>query len=126
MPLLRQDPAGTQFVRRCEAARVVLADRELDASFLLASDRVVEHWPATAVESLDAAAVDMVLALDPEVVLLGTGARQRFPAAAILARFLSRGVGIEVMDNAAAARTFNVLVAEGRRVVAAFMLPAAG
>ena len=57
------------------------------------------------------------------IVLLGTGLRQRFPTAAILARFLTRGVGVEVMDNAAAARTFNVLAAEGRRAVAAFMLP---
>mgnify|MGYP006779811445 CR=1 FL=1 len=59
------------------------------------------------------------------LVLLGTGSRQRFPGAAILALFLTRGVGVEVMDNAAAARTFNVLAAEGRRAVAAFMLPAA-
>ena len=120
MPLLRQDPDGTLFVRRCEAARVVLGDRELVRSFLLAIDRVVEDWPVPAIEALDAA-----LALQPEVVLLGTGSRQRFPGAAILALFLTRGVGVEVMDNAAAARTFNVLAAEGRRAVAAFMLPAA-
>jgi uncharacterized protein len=123
MSLLRQDPNGTLFVRRCEAARVVLGDRELTRSFLLAVDRVVEDWPVPAIEALDAASVDAVLALLPEVVLLGTGSRQRFPAAAILARFLARGVGVEVMDNAAAARTFNVLAAEGRRAVAAFMLP---
>lgn len=124
MPLLRQDPEGTLFVRRCEAARVVLGDRELGRSFLLAIDRVVEDWPVPAIEALDAAAIETVLALQPEVVLLGTGSRQRFPAAAILALFLTRGVGVEVMDNAAAARTFNVLAAEGRRAVAAFMLPA--
>ena len=124
MPLLRQDPDGTLFVRRCEAARVVLGDRELVRSFLLAIDRVVEDWPVPAIEALDAAAVEAVLALQPEVVLLGTGSRQRFPGAAILALFLTRGVGVEVMDNAAAARTFNVLAAEGRRAVAAFMLPA--
>jgi uncharacterized protein len=124
VPLLRQDPEGTLFVRRCEAARVVLGDRELSRSFLLAIDRVVEDWPVAAIEALDAAAVETVLALQPEVVLLGTGPRQRFPGAAILALFLTRGVGVEVMDNAAAARTFNVLAAEGRRAVAAFMLPA--
>lgn len=124
MPLLRQDPEGTLFVRRCEAARVVLGDRELGRSFLLAIDRVVEDWPVAAIEALDAAAVETILALQPEVVLLGTGSRQHFPGAAILALFLTRGVGVEVMDNAAAARTFNVLAAEGRRAVAAFILPA--
>jgi uncharacterized protein len=56
-------------------------------------------------------------------VLLGTGPRQRFPSAAVMAAMLTRGVGMEVMDNAAAARTFNVLATEGRTVVGAFLLP---
>jgi uncharacterized protein len=63
-----------------------------------------------------------ILALDPELVLLGTGLRQIFPAAAFRARFLSAGIGFEVMDTGAACRTFNVLVAEQRRVVALLML----
>ena len=126
MQLLRQDPEGTLFVRRCEAQCIVLADRELSRSFLLAADRVVEDWPVAGIEALDAAAVEAILVLEPELVLLGTGPRQRFPSPALQALFLTRGVGLEVMDNAAAARTFNVLVAEGRRPVAAFMLPAAG
>ena len=56
-------------------------------------------------------------------VLLGTGERQVFPPAAAMAAGLRRGVGIEVMTNAAAARTFNVLASEGRKVVAGFILP---
>jgi uncharacterized protein len=58
-----------------------------------------------------------LLGLDPEVVLLGTGATQVFPAASVMAFCMGRGIGIEVMANAAAARTFNVLASEGRRVV---------
>ena len=64
-----------------------------------------------------------MLALQPALVLLGTGTRLRFPSAAVMATLLTRGIGIEVMDSAAAARTFNVLATEGRRVVAAFLLP---
>ena len=63
-----------------------------------------------------------ILALDPELVLLGTGQRQIFPAAAFRARFLSAGIGFEVMDTGAACRTFNVLVAEQRRVAALLMV----
>jgi uncharacterized protein len=63
-----------------------------------------------------------ILALDPELVLLGTGARQIFPAASFRAQFLSAGIGVEVMDTGAACRTFNVLVAEQRRVVALLMV----
>jgi uncharacterized protein len=59
-----------------------------------------------------------VLALEPEVVLLGTGPKQSFPAPEFGAAFLRQGVGFEVMDTGAACRTFNVLVAEQRRVVA--------
>jgi RNA-binding protein len=58
-----------------------------------------------------------------DVLTGGTGARQAFPAAAFMAGFLRRNIGIEVMDNAAAARTYNLLADEGRRVVAAFILP---
>jgi len=59
-----------------------------------------------------------VLALEPELVLLGTGAQHSFPAAIFGAQFLARGIGVEVMATGAACRTFNVLVAERRRVVA--------
>ena len=58
-------------------------------------------------------------------MILGTGERQVFPAAAFMAGLLRKGIGIEVMDNAAAARTYNLLAGEGRRVIAGFILPPA-
>lgn len=114
-------PDGYLFVRRVESACVTLVDREVRTSFLLSADRV-EDWPVTVASMLDATQVDSVLSLQPEVVLLGTGGKQVFPPAEFIAGFLSRGVGIEVMDNSAAARTYNLLAGEGRRVVAAFIL----
>jgi len=62
--------------------------------------------------------VAAVMGLEPEVVLLGTGARQVFPAPAFGAQFMRAGIGFEVMDTGAACRTFNVLVGEQRRVAA--------
>ena len=125
MDLALDRPEGYLFVRRVEAHRIVLIDRELDKSFLLAPDRAVEGWPIHDASLLDAPHVDELMALRPELVILGTGGRQVFPAPAFLAGFLRRGVGIEVMDNAAAARTYNLLAGEGRRVVAGFILPLA-
>ncbi len=125
MDLALDRPDGYLFVRRVGAHSVTLADRELTSSFLLAPDRAIEHWPVDKATELDAGHVDALLALQPELVLLGTGERQVFPAAAFLAGFLRRGVGVEVMDNAAAARTYNLLASENRRVVAGFILPAA-
>lgn len=77
--------------------------------------------------TLDASHVDALLDLQPELVILGTGENQVFPAAAFMAGFLRKGIGIEVMNNAAAARTYNLLADEGQHVVAAFILgPAPG
>jgi uncharacterized protein len=111
------------FVRKADATTVTVIDRTLTKSFLLSANEAVENFPARLVEDLDAAAIDRVLALQPEVVLLGTGARVVFPAQVVLGAFLKRGIGLETMDNAAAARTFNVLIGEGRRAVAVFLLP---
>ncbi|AGG89375.1 Mth938-like domain-containing protein [Rhodanobacter denitrificans] len=125
MDLSLERPEGYIYVRRVGARGITLIDREIARSFLLAPDRAVEDWPVTAVEALDAGHVEAVLALRPELVVLGTGERQAFPAAAFMAGFLRKGIGIEVMDNAAAARTYNLLAGEGRRVIAGFILPPA-
>jgi len=111
------------FVRQADASSVTVIDRVYTRSLLLDTDRVIEDFPARRVEDLDAPAIETVLSLEPEVVLLGTGSRITFPPAAVLAQFLKRRVGLEAMDNAAAARTFNVLIGEGRRAVAVFLLP---
>ena len=124
MDLSLDRPEGYLFVRRVGAGSITLIDREIDRSFLLAPDQVIENWPVDAAGKLEAGHVDPVLALQPELVILGTGDRQVFPAAAFMAGFLRKNIGIEVMDNAAAARTYNLLAGEGRRVVAGFILPA--
>lgn len=123
MDLSLDRPEGYLFVRRVGARSITLIDRELARSFLLAPDRVIENWPVDAVITLDGGHVDALLALQPELVILGAGERQVFPAAAFMAGFLRKNIGIEVMDNAAAARTYNLLAGEGRRVVAGFILP---
>lgn len=111
------------FVRKADAGMVVVVDRVFTKSLLLSATQASEDFAPRRVDELDATAISSILALEPEVVLLGTGGRAIFPPAAILAEFLKRGVGLETMDNAAAARTFNVLVGEGRRAVAVFLLP---
>jgi uncharacterized protein len=88
----------------------------LDASTVLAEPNVRKLDELAGIETA------RILALQPELVLLGTGARQVFPAAAFGAQFLRQGIGFEVMDTGAACRTFNVLVGEQRRVVALLFL----
>jgi len=123
MDLTLDRPGGYLFVRRVGPRSITVVDRELTASFLLSPEKAVENWPVAAASELNDSHVDALLALKPEVVLLGTGERQVFPAAAFMAGLLRKGVGVEVMDNAAAARTYDLLASESRRVVAAFILP---
>ena len=73
-------------------------------------------------DDLVAVDVSRILALEPELVLLGTGERQIFPATSYGAQFLRTGIGFEVMDTGAACRTYNVLVGEQRRVVALLLI----
>jgi len=122
---LTQDLAeGYLFVRACTPESITIVDRPITHSFVLAPDEVVENWPVTTVAEFDEAAADTIARLNPEVVLLGTGEKQVFPPREAMRSLLRKGVGVEVMDNAAASRTYNLLVSEGRRAIAAFMLPA--
>lgn len=91
-------------------------------SLVIVPDAIVKPWAAT-FESLTPADFDRVGALAPEIVLLGTGARQRFPHPRLYQALTAAHIGVEVMDSGAAARTYNIIAAEGRRVAAALILP---
>jgi len=78
-------------------------------------------WSAPGFESLAVAHFARLAALAPELVLFGSGERLRFPPALLLRPLIDARIGIETMDTAAACRTYNVLLAEGRSVVAALL-----
>jgi uncharacterized protein len=123
--LTLDNPDVRYLLRGADGASALVNERRLERSFILSPAQLIEDWAPSQVASLQPDDLAPALALGPTVLLLGTGAALRFPAPAVLAACLTRGIGIEAMDNAAAARTFNVLAAEGRRVVAAFLLSAA-
>lgn len=123
MQLNLERPDYQYFLRGADGTGALVNERRLTASFIIAPEALVENWPVRDAAAIGAADLEPLLALEPELVLLGTGANQVFPPAAALAACLRRGVGIEVMSNAAAARTYTVLAGEGRRVVAGFLLP---
>lgn len=123
MELSFEHPGEYLFVRRVGADTITVVDRDFHKSLLLTPEKVVEDWGVTDASQLGLADVETIAALSPELVLLGTGERQVFPPAEVMAGFLRHGIGIEAMTNGAAARTYSLLAAEGRRVVAAFILP---
>lgn len=111
---------GTIVVRPPDAP---LQDEEallhLHGSCLLCAERLVTDWAPQSMQELSGEDLAAITDLGPELVLLGSGRTLAFPSAEQLAGLVRLGVGYEVMDTAAACRTYNVLVGEGRRVVAA-------
>ena len=122
MQLNLEHPDHEFLLRGADGSIAVVNDRRLTSSFIVSPDRLIDTWAVTDPRALSAVDLEPLLELDPEVVLLGTGGNQVFPPPAVMAACLSRGVGLEVMNNAAVARKFNVLAGEGRRVVAGFVL----
>jgi uncharacterized protein len=87
---------------------------------LLTPERV-EPWPVAGFDDIAEAAFEPLRALAPEVALLGTGTRQRFPHPRLTRALMDARIGLEVMTTAAACRTYNILMAEGRKVAAALL-----
>jgi uncharacterized protein len=92
------------------------------SSLVVSGERLVTDWPATSVDALSADHLAAILELKPEIVLLGTGNSFRFPEPSRVAPLYKAGIGVEVMDTPAACRTYNILLGEGRNVVAALIL----
>jgi uncharacterized protein len=122
MSLVETRPEGIHVIRWVRPDAIGIDMMERTRSFLLAPGAIMD-WAPRSLAEIDQAAVEAVLALEPALVLLGTGERYRMAPPAVLGAFLTRGIGLEAMDNGAVGRTFNPLAAEGRRVVAAFLLP---
>lgn len=122
MQLTLENPDFRYLLRGVSVDGVLVNDKKINRSFILTPHELVENWRPASSQELVAEDMQALLDLNPVLVILGTGTRQQFPSAAVMAACLTRGIGIEVMDNAAAARTFNVLATEGRKVVAGFIV----
>lgn len=122
MQLVLERPDYAYTLRGADGRHARVNDRVLHASFIVAPDALVEGWSIADIATMRQVDLEPLYALDPELIVLGSGETQAFPPAAVMADCLQRGIGLEAMTNAAAARTFNVLAGEGRRVVAGFVI----
>ncbi len=117
------DASGVNLITRHEVGAVWVGATRHAGSLLVPWSAPVQPWPAAALEDLVAAHFEAIAAQQPEVVIFGSGARLRFAPPALMRSLIERGIGVETMDTAAACRTYNVLASEGRRVLAALLLP---
>jgi uncharacterized protein len=89
---------------------------------LLSSDGEIQEWAVRSFDELRAADFSQMAALKPELIIIGTGKRQRFPKPELLKPLIEAKIGFEVMDSQAACRTYNILVGEGRQVLLALIV----
>jgi len=112
-----------QTVTGYEADWIEINASRFDASLVVMPEMPPAPWPAPSFDGLRTEDFEHIASLEPDLLILGTGLRQRFAAPALLAPLLSRRIGVECMDNQAACRTYNILMAEGRKVALAVILP---
>jgi uncharacterized protein len=122
MKLTDESRAATNSVRSYSPGELRIGDACYTRSCVIAAETMISDWPPQTFDELQVEHLDAVIALKPEVVILGTGPQQHFPAPRLMSKLLARGIGVEVMDTGAACRTFNILIAEDRRAVAALLL----
>ncbi len=105
-------------IRAYSTPEIIINDQSINSAVIVDAHNIQIEPGLRELSDLKAAHITYVLTLNPELVILGSGMQQIFPAAQWSNQFLSAGVGFEVMDTGAACRTFNVLIGEFRRVVA--------
>jgi uncharacterized protein len=94
-----------------------------DHSLIVLPEVPPVRWAVDSFDALQASDFAPIDAQAPDLLILGTGRRQRFAAPKLIASLLSKRIGVECMDNQAACRTYNILMAEGRKVALAVILP---
>lgn len=121
MKLHQSHTAGLNVFTAYGEGYVAVNNEKHHKNLILLPDTIIQDWSNATVETLAETDMQKLLELGTEIILLGTGNRLRFPSGALLRPFAPAGIGLEVMDLQAACRTYNILVAEGRKVAAALL-----
>ncbi len=121
MDLTLQSPGDHLFIQSISDEGIRIANRICSGPLIVSAGQLLTDWPVRKPTDLTSQHLEQILELQPELVLIGTGDRQVFLPPEMLMVFYRQSVGIESMNTQAACRTFNVLVSEGRNVVAALM-----
>jgi uncharacterized protein len=121
MQLTENRPEEQYFIHSLGPDAIQIVEDRYSRSLILSPVKGVREWPVESIDALETGHFAPILEWEPDVVLLASGRTQRFPAREIQIEMLRNNIGLEVMTLEAAARTFNVLASEDRRVVAALI-----
>src|SRR5689334_5495184 len=120
---LTRESSTQHFIRAWEPGRIRIAERWVAGNVIVSADKIIEGWATAAPNALAIDDLAPALALEPTILLVGAGTDQFLPDVELMAALAQRRVGLEIMSTPAACRTFNVLLQEHRRVVAALFNP---
>jgi|UPI000367631A uncharacterized protein len=115
--------AGTPLIRAYGDDYFHLGNERYHDAIMLHQGAIIAPWQASSVAELSLAEIQAVMDQPPEIFLLGTGRSIAFPPQAIVDALSAAGIGFEFMDSRAAARTYNIIVSEGRTISACLFLP---
>lgn len=120
---LTLDPNHGLFtIRSYKPGEILVNERIINNSIILTPSEIIDPWLPQSLSELLPIHLAAIIERSPEIVLLGTGEKQCFPPPTLLADFYKNQIGVEVMNTGAACRTYNVLIAEGRNVIAALLI----
>ncbi len=119
---IARDPNLPVTVRHVEPGEVRIGSRTIRQDVVITPEHDILDWPSGNVARLEESDFASLLALEPEVIVLGTGWQSVIPPRELVFAMARRGIGFETMTTPAACRTFNILVQEERRVAAVFLL----
>jgi uncharacterized protein len=119
---LTRETGSVHYIRAWEPGRVRIAERWITGNVIVGPEQILEGWTTLQPEALTVADLEPALALAPTIIVLGTGTERLLPDVELMAALAARSIGLESMNTPAACRTFNVLLQEQRRVVAALFI----
>jgi uncharacterized protein len=109
-------------IRGYQPGALLVNDETITTSIIITPNELMKDWKPQRIDELTRESLDVIISLKPDILLLGTGETLIFPDIALYGHLINHGIGVEIMNTAAACRTYNALSAEARRVAAALFI----
>ena len=123
MQITEEKTTGLNVITSYGEGYISVSEKPYRHSLIISPNQLITDWKITEPAQLSYDSLIVIENWEPDIVLLGTGPHQIFPESDLMFRFLQQGIGCEIMDSAAACRTYNILMSESRKVVAALLTP---
>jgi len=116
------DNDGGHLILGYGPGRIFIGDRTYTRGLIVSPERIDTDWGPENATDLAVEHFEALLALDPQIIIVGTGKHQVFPGPNVYLTVLQQGLGVDIMDTGAACRTYNILVSEGRKVASGLII----